>query len=83
MKLLYFAWVRAHIGRSHEEMPKPAGVENAGDLVLWLQARGGGYAKAFANPGTIRVAVNQDYVQPDHPLAEGDEVALFPPVTGG
>jgi molybdopterin synthase sulfur carrier subunit len=83
MKLLYFAWVRAHIGKGHEEIAKPAEVTNAGELVLWLQARGGGYAKAFANPGTIRVAVNQDYVRPDHVLADNDEIALFPPVTGG
>ena len=83
MKLRYFAWLRARIGASEEEVALPAGVGDVGALLDWLAAKGGRYEAALANRTVIRVAVNEEYVGLDHPLREGDEVALFPPVTGG
>lgn len=83
MKLRYFAWLRARIGCAEEEVALPPEVGDVGRLLDWLAARGGGYEAALANRKVVRVAVNEQYVGPDHPLAEGDEVALFPPVTGG
>ena len=52
-------------------------------LVRWLSTRSPGHAAAFADPAQVRAAVNQDFCGPDHPVAPGDEVAFFPPVTGG
>ncbi|MDA8252251.1 MAG: MoaD/ThiS family protein, partial [Rhodospirillales bacterium] len=52
-------------------------------LTEWLRARGPGYAAAFAPGLPVRCAVNQDFAGPDAPVAAGDEVAFFPPVTGG
>jgi len=52
-------------------------------LLGWLQSRGGRYAEALQNLSVVRVAVNKEYVRREHPLREGDEVAIFPPVTGG
>ncbi|MEC4590491.1 molybdopterin converting factor subunit 1 [Nitrospirillum amazonense] len=83
MRILYFAWLRAKIGTAEEEVAPPAGVTTTGDLITWLQSRGPHYADALANRAVVKVAVNQDYVGMDYPLAPGDEVALFPPVTGG
>jgi molybdopterin synthase sulfur carrier subunit len=83
VKLLYFAWLRARIGQAEEELALPAEVRDVAGLLVWLRGRGGGYAEALRDLSVIRVAVNQDYVGPDHPIHEGDEVALFPPVTGG
>ncbi len=83
MKLLYFAWLRARIGQAEEEVALPAEVRDVAGLLLWLRGRGGGYAEALRDLSVIRVAVNQDYVGRDHPIGEGDEVALFPPMTGG
>ena len=54
-----------------------------GGLLGWLKGRGGGYADALDDLSLVRVAVNHEYVGLDHPLDAADEVALFPPVTGG
>ena len=83
MTLLYFAWVREQIGLDTEEIALPADVETVAALLAWLRSRGGGYAQALDDLSVIRVAVNQEFAAPDHAVADGDEVALFPPVTGG
>lgn len=83
MKLLYFAWLRTKIGVAEERVEPPTDVTTVADLLVWLRTRGPGFAEALKDLSVVRVAVNQDYVAPGHPLRAGDEVALFPPVTGG
>ena len=83
MKILYFAWLRTKIGVGSEEVAPPKAVGDVGGLLDWLKGRGRGYADALTDLSLVRVAVNQEYVGLDHPLKAGDEVALFPPVTGG
>jgi molybdopterin converting factor subunit 1 len=83
VKILYFAWLRARIGHAEEEVALPAVVRDVRGLLDWLGGRGENYAAALQNRAVIRVAVNHDYVGPDHPVRASDEVAIFPPVTGG
>ena len=83
MTVLYFAWVRQKIGRGEETLTLPPDVKTVADLVAHLKSRGDGYGEAFADPARLRVAINQDHVGFDAPLGDGDEVAFFPPVTGG
>ena len=83
MHLLYFAWLRAKIGTAEEELALPSQVGDVKSLLEWLKTRGPGYAEALKDLRTVRVAVNQDYVGPEHKISDGDEVAIFPPVTGG
>ena len=83
MKLLYFAWLRARVGCAEEDVELPPDVTDVAGLLHWLQSRGGRHAEALRDPSVVRVAVNRDYVGPGHPVREGDEVAIFPPVTGG
>jgi molybdopterin synthase sulfur carrier subunit len=83
LRILYFAWLRERVGRSEEEVDLPAEVRNVGALLTWLQARGANYQRAFAVPGVVRCAVNQVFAGPEAPVSPGDEVAFFPPVTGG
>ena len=83
MKLLYFAWVRTRIGCSEEDVVLPDGVADVAGLIAWLKTRGAGYEAALADGQVVRVAVNQEFAKPDDPVGPNDEVALFPPVTGG
>jgi sulfur-carrier protein len=81
--LLYFAWVRQKVGKSEEKIDLPPDVGTVGELAAWLAARGGGYAEAFADARKLRAAVNQEHAGWDVKLGANDEVAFFPPVTGG
>ena len=83
MNILYFAWVRDRVGIAREDVAPHVEVATVGDLIDWLAARGGGHAEAFADLSVIRAAVNQKHVPLDHPVTWGDEIAFFPPVTGG
>ena len=83
MKLLYFAWVRQRIGTGAETLDVPSDVATVDELIDWLRNRGPGYAEAFKDTRAIRFAVNQEYVEPSHPVSSSDEIAFFPPVTGG
>ncbi len=83
MKILYFAWLRARIGCAEEELALPAEIRDVAGLLDWLQVRGPRFAEALRDPSVVRVAVNQDYVGREHPVRDGDEIAIFPPVTGG
>jgi molybdopterin converting factor subunit 1 len=83
LKILYFAWVRQRIGLAAEDVTPPAAVRDVAGLVAWLATRSPGHASAFADPRQIRAAVNQEFATAEAPVAAGDEVAFFPPVTGG
>jgi molybdopterin synthase sulfur carrier subunit len=83
LRILYFAWLRAKTGTASEDVSPPPEVNTVGRLMAWLAASRPGFAEALAMPGVVRAAVNQDYAQPTDPVRPGDEVAFFPPVTGG
>ena len=83
VKVLYFASLREQLGTPGEEIELPAGVSTVAGLRSHLQARGGAYEKAFAGKALVRSAVNQDMVPQSARIKAGDEVAFFPPVTGG
>ncbi len=77
MRLLYFAWLRTRIGHAEEELALPAEVRDVAGLLEWLRRRGGGYAEALRDLSVIRVAVNQDYVGRDHPIAKATRSRCF------
>ncbi len=83
MKVLWFAWLRTRVGTGAEEIDPPSAVDDVAKLLDWLAARSPGHAEALAKRAVVRVAVNQEYVKLDHPVKKGDEIAIFPPVTGG
>lgn len=83
MKILYFAWVREKIGLSQEDLSPPDTIETIADLIEWLITRGPEYQAAFENKDTINAAINQTHVTHQTSLKGANEIAFFPPVTGG
>ena len=83
VRLVYFAWVRERIGKPHEVVTLPAGVNDIAGLIDWLATRGEEYAYAFEAPRTIRTAIDKVHVRHEAALAGAQEIAFFPPMTGG
>lgn len=83
LRLVYLARLREAFGAASESVALPAGVATVGELRAWLTARGGAWATELAPGRAVRIAVNHDLADVETPIRPGDEVALFPPVTGG
>jgi len=83
VRLLYFARLREALGTDAEEATLPAEVKDVAALTAWLRARGGAWAVELAPGRAYRIAVDQDMANAQTHLADGAEVAIFPPVTGG
>jgi molybdopterin synthase sulfur carrier subunit len=83
IEILYFARLRERLGTGGERIEPPAGVATAGDLIRHLQGRGGPWAQALGPGEPVLIAVNRELARPETPLCDGDELGLFPPVTGG
>ena len=83
MKVLYFARLREDLECSEEDLELPLGVSTVAQLRAHLIARGGAWKTAFTANRSLRVAVNQDIATAATPIGPADEVAFFPPVTGG
>jgi molybdopterin synthase sulfur carrier subunit len=83
VKVLFFASLREQLGTPGEEIELPAGVTTVGGLRHYLSGKGNSWKAALAEGKLVRMAVNQDMVQQTAVIKAGDEVAFFPPVTGG
>jgi molybdopterin synthase sulfur carrier subunit len=79
----YFASVKESVGTDAEVLDLPAGVSTVAALRAHLRARGGAWAETLAETRRVTAAVNQDMVKASAAVKAGDEVAFFPPVTGG
>ena len=83
MTILYFAWVRQKLGLSEERIELPAAVHTVAELAAYLRNRGAAFDVVFSEPNRLRAAVNQEHARWDVAVRPDDEVAFFPPVTGG
>ena len=81
--ILYFARLKEAFGKASEEFALPESVIDLGGLKAALAGRGGPWATELSGSRPVRAAVNQEMAAADTPVRDGDEVAFFPPVTGG
>lgn len=83
IKVQYFAGIREALGVAGESLPLGPGVRTIADLMVDLVARHGEHWERALLGQRVLMAVNQTMARPDTVLEDGDEVAFFPPVTGG
>ncbi len=81
--ILYFARLREALGKASEELALPESVIDLATLREALVSRGGAWAQELAQTKPVRAAVNQRVASADTLVRDGDEIAFFPPVTGG
>ena len=81
--ILYFAWLRERVGVAEEIVSPPDNVVTVADLAAYLGGLDARHASAFKDLKTVRCAVNQEFADPAAVPSPGDEIAFFPPVTGG
>lgn len=83
VKFVYFAWVRERIGVTEETLELPEEARTGADVIDWLKSRGENYALALQDTHAIRMAVDQEHIDPVDTIGSAREIALFPPMTGG
>jgi molybdopterin synthase sulfur carrier subunit len=83
VQILYFAQLRERLGMEREQLALAPGINDVHSLVAALRQRGAPWGETLRDAAYVRVAVNCTMASAETPVADGDEVALFPPVTGG
>ena len=83
VKVLFFASLRERLGTATEVVEIPDSASTVAGLRMHLMKRGGAWQEVLADMKVVRVAINHDMAVAGAPLNPGDEVAFFPPVTGG
>ena len=81
IRVLYFARLREQLGVAAEELG--GGLATPGAIIALLSARGGVWQEAFGGGQQVLMAVNREMAHRDTAVMDGDEVAFFPPITGG
>lgn len=83
LNIVYFAWVQERLGMPGERLELPEGVESISDLIEFLNDQAPVYQNVFSDLTKLRFALDQEFAQIDASLVNAEELAIFPPVTGG
>ena len=83
MKIIYFSWLKETLGTSEENVMPPASIKNIDNLIKWLSRKSMKHRKVFLKSKNIRCAINRQIVNKSSKIKNKDEIAFFPPFTGG
>ena len=83
MIIKYFSWIKEHVGKSEEQIELPDHINNVNELINYLNALDKKYSFFLEKKKLIKIAVNKTYSSFDTNISNNDEIAFFPPVTGG
>ena len=83
MIVKYFSWIKEHIGKSEEQIDLPSHITNVNQLINYLNEIDKKYYIIFEKKELIKIAINKTYSTFDTNITNSDEIAFFPPVTGG
>ncbi|MGH8670760.1 MAG: MoaD/ThiS family protein [Burkholderiales bacterium] len=78
LRLLYFAQLAEQLGRTLDEVERPAEVTDAAALLNWLRLRGSPWNAVFAVGNAMRITVNRKFADPGSAIVDGDEIGFFP-----
>ena len=83
MQIKYFSWVKDQIEEESENITITEQIITVKDLINYLKKKNDKYTKAFSDDSVIRCAVNMEVTDLNHKISDNDEIAFFPPMTGG
>ena len=83
MVVKYFSWIKEYIGKAEEVIDLPADITTIKELISYLENLNDDYRLAFEKKNLIKIAINKSYSSLDDKIDNNDEIAFFPPVTGG
>ena len=83
MKILYFSWIKDKIGKTHEDIDIKDNIKTIDDLILYLKKSNETYEEVFRDTSSIKVSINMETANFKDQINNNDEVAFFPPMTGG
>ncbi len=83
MKIVYFAWVREKIGTNSEIIKLPEDINNIDKLLNFLSLKSPAHKEALSNKKVLKFSINFQFAEITQKIKNDDEIAIFPPVTGG
>ena len=83
MIIKYFSWIKEHVGKSEEQIELPDHINDVNELINYLNELDKKYSLILEKKKLIKIAVNKTYSSFDTSISNSDEIAFFPPVTGG
>tara|TARA_B100001027_G_scaffold188360_1_gene141420 strand:+ start:69 stop:320 length:252 start_codon:yes stop_codon:yes gene_type:complete len=83
MKILYFSWIKDKLEKSHEEIQLNDNTKTVNDLITLLKKNNENYEDVFKDTSSIKVSINMETARFEDSIHDNDEVAFFPPMTGG
>ena len=83
MKILYFSWIKDKIGKTHEDIDIRDNIKTIEDLITFLKKSNESYEEVFKDTSSIKVSINMELANFKDQINNNDEVAFFPPMTGG
>ena len=83
MKVLYFSWIKDKLGKSYEEIQVSDNIKTINDLITLLKQNNENYEDVFKDTSSIKVSINMETAEFEDRIHDNDEVAFFPPMTGG
>ena len=83
MKILYFSWIKDKIGKTHENIDIRDNIKTIEDLIAFLKKSNESYEEVFKDISSIKVSINMETANFKDQINNNDEVAFFPPMTGG
>jgi molybdopterin synthase sulfur carrier subunit len=83
MRILYFSWIKDGVGKSQEDIDITGNIKTISDLISFLSTINNDYNKVFSDLSSIRFSKNMNLVNIEENIKNEDEIAFFPPMTGG